>query len=671
MKPNRFKRLVCLVLVVAAATAGCTHVAQEDKNILVVATSEAFKRFTGEYENTAYFQKHKPASVAVLPFEALEGKAYSFNVDPAESASVVRRGMYNHIASLPFRDLEIYDTDRRLHNRGLTSAMDIDALIAENPKRLKSLLGVDAAVTGKVTHFDRIYVGIYSQIAVGCEVKMWDLNSGNLLWRAKHVTRAHAGGFSISPVGLAMATVASIWNLRQTEMLSQTDDLFREIVSTIDLPESVLAARKPAPRIDLFSAINPGQPFTVGKKAAFRLIGDPGCTAYFDLGDFQSGLEMRPVSAEVKQALIEEVAAAVEQNYRETGHTLTPELMAAVRREMASREIYEGSYTVEPRQEAYGLLAKAYLVDSAGTQATALDAANAIDIDALPPVAPGGLAAESLDGRIRLSWQPNAEADLAGYEVWSSQQPLSGFRRAAAVETSGALISDTVNFEKVYFQVRATDRAANAGAFTRSLEAVALPEPGLLDLPRPGPSLGGAVTGKVLLTAEKNPFTVQSDLTVAAGAALYVAPGVELRFAPDTALSVAGGDLMAYGSAGRPILLTPASDGDASGAWRGVVLDGAGRSVLRQVRIERAVTGLTVADSAPVVEGARIAASATPGSTSRTMRGPASPAPPLPATSARAAWSSRAKGWRPSFATTPSWPTNPFRCKAIRRCESI
>lgn len=613
MTPTRFKAIACLVILVAATMAGCTHVVQEDKTFLIVATSEAFKRFSGEFENTAYFKKHKPASVAVLPFEALEGKAYSFNVDPEASAQVVRRGMYNHIASLPFRDLELYDVNRRLHNAGLKRAVDMDALIAENPKKMKSILGVDAVVTGKVTHFDRIYVGIYSQIAVGCEVKMWDLNSGNLLWRARHVTRAHAGGLSISPIGLAMATVASVWNLRETEMLSQTDDLFREIVSTMDLPESMLAARKPAPRIDLFTAINPGKPFTVGKKASFRIIGDPGCTAFFDLGDFKSGMEMRAVSTEVKQSLAEAVVAAVKRNYEETGHTLTPELLAGVRREMASREIYEGSYTVEPDEEAYGLLAKAYLVNPAGTQATAIDAAHTVAIDSLPPAVVAGVAAEPLDKGIRLAWAPNAEADLAAYEVWSSHTPLSGFAKVAVVEKNGALIADVANFEKIYVKVRAVDRATNAGAFSRFMEAVALPEPGLFSLPQPGPSLGGDVSGKVLLVAEKNPYTVQRDLTVAAGATLYLAPGVEIRFAPDTALTIAGGDLMAYGRADRPIRLVPASAGDEAGAWRGVVIDGAGRSVLRYVTIQRAVTGLTVVHSAPAVVGARITGNADAG----------------------------------------------------------
>ena len=142
---------------------------------------------------------------------------------------------------------------------------------------------------------------------------MWDLKTGNLLWRAKHVSRAHAGGISVSPIGLIVATVASVWNLRATEMMSQTDDLFREIISTIDLPESERVVQVHPPRIDMFATMNTGKPFTIGKKVAFRLIGDPNNSAYVDLGDFKSGIELTPVPGNVKQALQTEVLEAIKK----------------------------------------------------------------------------------------------------------------------------------------------------------------------------------------------------------------------------------------------------------------------------------------------------------------------------------------------------------------------
>lgn len=614
MKQILLRLLVLMVFLASAAFMGCAHVGTStDQAIGIIATSEAFKSFKGEFENTEYYKKHKPKSLAVLPFQGLEEKSYSIDFESENPAGVVRRGMYNHIASLPFKDLELYNTDKLLKNAGFKDIRQIEAIIAENPKKLRSILGVDAAVTGHVTHFDRIFVGIYSQVAVGVEVNMWDLKTGNLLWRAKHVSRAHAGGISVSPIGLIVATVASVWNLRATEMMSQTDDLFREIISTIDLPESERVTQVSPPRIDMFAAMNTGKPFTIGKKVAFRLIGDPNNSAYVDLGDFKAGIELAPVPGNVKQALQTEVLEAIKKNYKDTGHTLTPELRAAVKEELASREIYEGTYTVEPGEQSYGMMAKGYLVSPAGTQGTALDVANIVDIDGLPPQPVKGLKAESLDNKIKLSWSLSPEDDLTGYEIWLSSTPLSGYSLVAESEKTEAIIEDLSNFTRIYVQIRAFDKAANAGDFSKYIEAVPLPEPGLYDLPQPGPALSGIVAAKILLVADKNPYTVLSDLTITSGGVLYIEPGVKILFAPDTALKVVGGDFLAYGMGSKPIHFAPQTSTSEPGSWQGVILESAKRSVLRHVTIEGATTGLTIDNSAPFIISATVTRSSQAG----------------------------------------------------------
>ena len=600
MNKVQLKWLVLVVLFISALYMGCAHVGT-DEGLGIIATSEAFKNFSGEYENTVYFKKHKPASIAVLPFQFVERKSYSIDIDSEDPGGIVRRGMYNHVSSLPFKDLEIYKTDKFLMNAGIKDIRVLDTMIAENPKKLKSILGVDAAISGSVTHFDRIFLGIYSQVAVGCEVKMWDLNNGKLLWRAKQVARAHAGGLSINPIGIVMATAASLWNLRATEMLSQTDELFREIVSTIELPESYRFAQEPAPRIDLFAVVNSEKAFTVGQKAAFRLIGSPGCRAYVDLEDFKSNVELSPVPAGVKKALRSDVVETVKKNYSETGHDLTPELIAAIEEELDSREIYEGSYTVDPGEQAYGLIAKAYLVDPSGNQGTAIDAVHTVDIDSLPPQASSGLSGESLNRKIILRWSPNTEKDLAKYEIWSSSTPLSGYTLTTASEKSEAVIEGLSNFSKIYFQVRAVDKANNAGGFSNSVEAVPLPEPDLYDLAQPGPVLDGEIKEKTLLVADNNPYTVRTDFRIVPGGVLYLEPGVEILFSPEASLTIAGGDFFAYGTHEKPVILSAKTNKVEPGSWRGMVMEDVKKSTIEHVTIEGAVTGLTIYNSSPSI----------------------------------------------------------------------
>jgi len=607
-----FLLTICLLLVTVALS-GCVHYQGDNPVPTILATSEAFKSFDGEYENTAYFKKHKPESIAVLPFAAIEVKSYSLKTKFEHPENIVRAGMYNHISSLPFRDLEIFDTDTRLKNAGLENTETVDRLIVENPNKLKGILGVDAVVSGKVTHFDQIFLGVYSQIAVGCEVKMWDLATGNLLWRARHVSRAHAGGISSNPIGLLMAAMASVWNLRGTEMLSQTDEVFREIASTIELPESVLSLQKSPPRIDLFACINSEKPFTAGRPVSFRLIGDRDCNAYVDLGDFKSAIPLKPLSPDMKIAVRTEVINSIEDQYRQSGHELTQELTQAIEKELSVREIYEGVYTVEPGEQMYGLMAKAYLANRSGSRATSLDPVHIIDIDARPPRTVDGLAFLSLDRRVKLTWHHNVEKDIAGYEVWASQSTFSGYALARTIEDSSAVIDQLENFEPVFAKVRAFDRAGNRGDFSTFSKVVALPEPDLYELPQPGPMLGGALTTSVLLTEAKSPYTVQTTLVIERGATLHVAPGVALLFLPDTLLSVSGGNIAVYGKEKAPVRFGPVSTNSTPGSWGGVMLKNSGHALFQYTRIEHAATGLTIIASQPLITDTTITGSSQTG----------------------------------------------------------
>ncbi len=608
MKSTLIRMIGLLTLACLILTMGCAVVSKKGQGTLL-ATSEAFSLFQGEYENTPYYQKHIPRSIAVAPFADLERKSYSIDFDDENPAVIVRRGMYNHIASLPFSDLELQDTDMRLKNAGIKDVKQLQEVLANDPQKLRSILGVDALVMGEVTHFDRIFAAIYSQIAIGCDVKMWDLKSGELLWRAKHVQRAHAGGFSLSPIGLAMATIAAVWNLRESEMFSQTDDLFREIVSTIYIPEAIQKEQIAKPTIALFAVMNADAPFTAGKKVSFRLVGDPNCRAYVDLGDFKRGIELKPVSADIKAVLQEDVLREINANYEATGHKLTPELLAAVRKELASHEIYEGTYTVEPGEEAYGLLAKGYLVNTAGGQAISLDAVHTVDIDALPPKAPLDLKALPLDNKIRLIWKKNPGADMAHYEILQSATALSGYAPILTTEADSIIIPDQENFITNHFQVRAVDKAGNVSPASPSVEGVALPEPQLYKLPQPGPALSGIILGKALLTPDKNPYTVQTGLSIGKGSTLYIAPGVELRFTPGAGITVDGGSLMIYGQPAQPVRFAPADTNAEPGAWMGIALNSAKRAVLKNVHITKASTGLSIVDSAPALSGGVISKS--------------------------------------------------------------
>ncbi len=611
------RRVVISVLIctLAGLLASCAGRTESQKGSQVFAASKeagGFEHFSGEFTNTEAMRARQPSVVAVLPFTETAEVASGYRLESEDPAVIVRRAFYNHFASLPYSDVELHVVDGALANAGLRDPEAAAGLVASDPAKLKKILGADAVITGRVTHFDRVYAGLYSQVAVGCELSLTDLNSGKLLWRATHVSRAHEGGISLSPISLAMTAASTVWNLSENSMMSETDQLFREVVGTVYVPEGLTAGRPAKPRIDLFAVKNPGGPFRAGQEVSFRLIGDPGCKATVSLPGVADGIELKPVEPKLKAAMQNLVVGNVVASYAKTDQQITPEMKQAIAEEMAGREIYEGSYVVEPGVEGYGLVPRAVLVSPAGGAAERLNPVQALDVDAVPPAPPSGLAVNSLDGSVRLSWKASKEKDIAGYRVFASPKPLSGYAPVLSVETTEAAIPELQNFATFFVTVTARDKAGNESTPCSPLEAVALPEPGILSLPRPGPALSGTLAGTALLTPEKSPYTVGATLTVPKGARLIIAPGVALQFAPGAGLDVEG-ELLVYGHPDTPVRFVPAATGAPAGSWQGISLSGAARALLTGIIVEQAVNGISVADCAPIIQAARVSGSSQAG----------------------------------------------------------
>ncbi len=627
---NRLPILLTLALVLGLTA--CAHVGQEPASPSVprsgeaTATQEAFqgvrqsplregtvapevyRLFKGEYAVSDSLQRRAPASIAVLPFS---GDPRNWNFVPAGTSptEVVRRGLYNHLASLPFRDVELREVDDRLAGAGLSSPLKFLPLLQSNPKRLRDILNVDAVVVGEVTHFDRVYLGLVSQVAVGCSVELRDLETGELLWRAQHVSRELGGGVSLDIVGAVFGALSSIWSMREVELQREADNLFREIVLTLEqsLPLNFGGGERPKsvpPRIDLFVCINGDKVLGEGDAVGFRLVGDPGNRATAELVGFRGGIELHPLPETAKQSLWGQVRREIIEEYRRSGRTATPEILGGVDRELRTREIYEGEYKILPGEKATSLVAKGYLESRSGLRAEAWATGRQVVIDGKSSDPPQGLVAEALDRSLRLRWTPLPGVDVTGYEVLRSDNALSGFETVLSTERPECVIERLLNFEPAYYKVRALNRAGNPGQESEPLRARALPEPGLDDMPRPESRLAGSLEGQALLVREKSPFTVTGVYVVPSGAALHIEPGVEMHFASGAALQVRGGELLVWGRHDRPVRFSPASGG--AGSYEGLVLDGARRARLEHAHIEHAATGLRVRACAAEILNGRI-----------------------------------------------------------------
>ncbi|NJB67473.1 hypothetical protein GGQ74_001113 [Desulfobaculum xiamenense] len=602
---------LCIVLALFAVAVLCScggkrHVERSAGPI----TDTPFTIFNGEYENTNAMLQSPPRSVAVLPFSG-GGGAWDTLPREDDPRVVVRQGMYRHLAALPYRDAELHEVDERLANAGFTSDDEILTALEQSPRRIGAALGVDAVVTGEVTHFDRAYAGLVSQVSVGCTARMVRLSDGKLLWQASHVSREFGGGVSISPVGLVMGAFSSLWNLRGVQLLRETDELFREMVATIAVPESPLAVRSRPPDIELFAVPGAEHTFRDGEPITFRLVGEPKCSAYASLGSLQASIPMHPVPATQRQILRGQLLSAVRDRQRAADMEPTPELLADALEHIDALEIYEGVWLPDSGIETRGVTARGYLLDARGAQAVAV-AAMRVAVDTAAPQPPQDLHAEPLPQGASLRWAASNSTDTASYEVWASRQGQTGFEPVASVTDTTAVIRGLADFVPAFLRVRAVDSAGNVSGYSPPVRTIPEPQPGIIDAAATSPDLGGSVSGLLFLPAERGPYSVTAPLVVEKGAALHIGPGALVRFAPDTGLTVRG-TLATHGTQDAPVFLVPNSTSARPGTWAGVSLDGAEGVRMSATRILGATTGLNVRDCAPDIEALTVRASSQAG----------------------------------------------------------
>lgn len=171
------------------------------------------------------FENAEAITVAVLPFVDKTG---------ADGiAKLVRNTFYRHLSVRRYRDVELYVIDAILAAHNLT---DPTALLKMPVTELGRLLDCDAVVFGEVTAYEKVFLGIYSQVAVGAAISIWDSRNGQMVWFDRHVTRIHEGGVPFSLFEIPLISLRSGWNLREKVKMRTVDELSRYLTSRIPDP---------------------------------------------------------------------------------------------------------------------------------------------------------------------------------------------------------------------------------------------------------------------------------------------------------------------------------------------------------------------------------------------------------------------------------------------------
>ena len=533
-----------LVSLVAVLVCGCVIAT---KNTIIVPKITSL--FEGTYKVDPYMEKHRPLTVAVLPFFDRSGSKEGFEA--------VRRGFYNHFSSLPFKDMELHRIDESLKKANLTDPEEINKT---SPQKLGEILGVDAVVKGEISNFDKLFAVVYSQVSMGAKVEMYDTKTGNFLWSGEHVVRIHEGGLSTTPIGIIATVIATAINVRDIQLLRACDDLFREMVKTIPTP-SIAEALRP-PLIALLVQDTKNLPKKAGDEIRVVMQGTPGMRASFDIGDFKKRIDMQE-QADAPGA-------------------------------------YLGTYRVIPGDNVANALITGRLADDSGNTAEWVDALGTVTLDTIPPDKPVRLRAIGRDKLLLMGWEKSTAADLAGYRLYRSMTPLSGYQEVVKTEFNEYRDQGLLNGQTYYYRVSAVDRAGNESEFSEVVSGMPV---------APGPTpVGGPIETDTTWYAGASPYVIDRDVIVRDKALLTIEPGTEVRSRGGAI--VIEGRLQAQGDAEHVILFDAAEGVEL---WTGIRFANVKEkeNLVKYVRIRKAATGIACEASSPRVESCELLENAT------------------------------------------------------------
>jgi len=503
------------------------------------APAEEIKKDTAE--TPAISEEDLPKIVAVLPFQN-ETKEIGI-------ANQTRRAFYNHFSSKPYRDVELSIVDEKIVHLEKSSGKSILDL---KPQEICQSIGCDGLIYGKVTEYTKTYAVAYSQLGVEAEIWIVNTKTGKEVFRKKDAVRYHEGGVPMSPLGLIMTAVSTAMNLREIQQVRLVNELAYKFNEKIPSPAGMTAEDRPLIK-EVLTNVKAG-PFGKGKIIRVGLEGEKGAVAMFDIGNFKKAVLMK----ETKPG------------------------------------IYLGEYLVMPGDNAADMPVIAYLKRPGGYESQWIDVSGFVTLDTTPPPQIKGARARGFQDRIEISWEAlKGVADLKGYKVLRSEQPLSGYSEIGKVELN--IFEDKTVKPNIayYYRVSAFDITGNESEVHDPVRASLISKEPVM------------ISGEIKKdTALSGIFIVKGSLVVPKGLSLTLEPETRMMFEEEAALVVYG--KLIANAKDAPVEFTPSGNKK----WKGLTSDD-GSVVMNGFRIKGAITSASFKNTGGSLENGVITGSDT------------------------------------------------------------
>jgi hypothetical protein len=193
---------------------------------------------------------------------------------------------------------------------------------------------------------------------------------------------------------------------------------------------------------------------------------------------------------------------------------------------------------------------------------------------------------------VLLNWEKSTAPYLAGYKVYRSLTPLSGYVEIAKTEVNEYRDSGPglINSQNYYYRVSAIDAAGNEG---ERAQVTGMPV-------APGPTaVSGAIEADTVWYSGASPYILEKDVIVKDKAMLTIEPGTEIK-SKDGALIIEG-RLNASGDNGHIIDFDRTQEGQS---WPGIFFSNVKdkENIVKFVRIKNALTAISCQASSPRIE---------------------------------------------------------------------
>jgi tetratricopeptide (TPR) repeat protein len=104
---------------------------------------------------------------------------------------------------------------------------------ADNLKSISLSTGCDTLISGEITERKRRFLGVYSDVTLGANLKITRVSNGEIMWTAKHTAVMRDGGLPLNPLSIISGSVTAGLNIREEQVVRNTNDLARRLVAAI------------------------------------------------------------------------------------------------------------------------------------------------------------------------------------------------------------------------------------------------------------------------------------------------------------------------------------------------------------------------------------------------------------------------------------------------------